>query len=146
MDETTLQILRFSQKGYSCAQIVILLALTPMGTENPMLVRAMAGLAYGCGEGKGSCGVLTGGCCLISLFAAKGRDDETASDRLPVMIAEFSDWFLHSFGAKNGEMTCEAIVGEQGIAAAQQRCGLMVSQVYPKVLEILLSNGFDPAA
>jgi hypothetical protein len=34
-------MMRLSQKGYSCAQILILLALGAMGVENPKLVRVM---------------------------------------------------------------------------------------------------------
>jgi hypothetical protein len=44
MDETTLQMMRLSRKGYSCAQILVLLALEAMGEANPKLVRAMAAL------------------------------------------------------------------------------------------------------
>ncbi len=76
-----IQMMRLAQKGYTCSQILILLALEARGEQNSALVRAAAGLAYGCGTGKGSCGVLTGGSCVIALFAGKGSDEEQESEK-----------------------------------------------------------------
>jgi hypothetical protein len=82
MDDAMIRMMRLAQKGYTCSQILILLALEARAEENPSLVRAAAGLAYGCGTGKGSCGVLTGGSCVIALFAGKGSDEEQESEKL----------------------------------------------------------------
>jgi hypothetical protein len=144
MDGIALEMLRLSRKGYSCAQILILLALEAMGEKNPKLVRAMSGLAHGCGTGVGSCGVLTGGCCLISLYAAKGCDEEMPSDRLPLMLSELTDWFQEMHGRRHGGITCEIIVGKEGVSGAMQRCGQLVTETYAKVMEILTANDFDP--
>lgn len=84
MDDTLIRMLQLGQKGYTYSQIIILLGLEQRGETNPGLVRAMEGLAYGCGSGRGSCGALTGGACLLAFYAGKGSDEETASDRLPV--------------------------------------------------------------
>ena len=56
MDDTMIRMMRLAQKGYTCSQILILLALEARGEQNPSLVRAAAGLAYGCGTGRGAAG------------------------------------------------------------------------------------------
>ena len=145
MNETMIQMARLSQKGYNCSQIILLLAMELRGTTNPDLIRAMAGLGYGCGAGSGSCGVLTGGCCLLALYGAKGADDEEPSDRFMLMLQELSDWFQDTVGSRHGGIECDKIVGEGGPAAARQICGNIVAETYAKVLEILMTNEFDPA-
>ena len=144
MDDYQVQMLRLGSAGYSCSQILIQLALDVRGEENPALVRSMAGLAYGCGGGKGSCGALTGGCCLLALFAGKGDDTERESDRLPLMLNEMSDWFESQVGNQYGGTMCETITGEDGPAAAQERCGAIVGDTFAKAMEILTTHGFDP--
>ena len=144
MDDYQIQMLRLAGSGYSCSQILIRLALDARGEENPALVRSMAGLAYGCGGGKASCGALTGGCCLLALYAGKGDDAETESDRLPLMLNEMSDWFESRVGGQYGGMACETITGEDGPAAARQRCGAIVAETFAKAMEILITHGFDP--
>jgi hypothetical protein len=145
MDDAMIRMMRLAQKGYSCSQIFILLALEARGEQNPGLVRAAAGLAYGFGTGKGSCGVLTGGSCVIGLFAGKGSDGEQESERFPLMLQDLSDWFSKHVGGQYGGIECQAIVGEHGPAASRQRCGAILAETYAKVMEILFINGFDPS-
>jgi hypothetical protein len=145
LNDVMIRMLQLSQKGYGCSQILIRLFLEARGEDNPALVRSMAGLAYGCGGGRASCGTLTGGCCALALYAGKGQDDEEASDRLMLMLQELSDWFWEHVGGLHGGIACETIVGEDGPAAARQRCGVIVADTYAKVLEILAGNGFDPS-
>jgi hypothetical protein len=143
MDDLMIRILQMAHKGYSCSQILILLALEARGEENPALVRAAAGLAYGCGLGKGSCGVLTGGSCVLALFAGKGSDEEQESDKFMLMLQELSDWFSEHVGRQYGGIECQAIVGDEGRGAARQRCGAILVETYAKVMDILISNGFS---
>jgi hypothetical protein len=143
MDDSMIQMMRLAQKGYTCSQILILLALEVRGEQNPALVRAAAGLAYGCGTGKGSCGVLTGGSCVIALFAGKGSDEEQESEKYMMMLQELSDWFSEHVGSQYGGIECQAIVGEEGPASARQRCGGILAETYAKVMEILIANGFE---
>jgi hypothetical protein len=145
MNDLMIRMLQLSQKGYACSQILIRLFLEARGEDNPELVRAMAGLAYGCGTGRATCGTLTGGCCALALYAGKGQDDEAGSERLMLMLQELSDWFEERVGKPNGGIACETIVGAEGPAAARQRCGEIVADTYAKVLEILTANGFDPS-
>jgi hypothetical protein len=143
MDDTMIRMLQLAHKGYSCSQILILLALEARGEQNHALVRAAAGLAYGCGAGKGSCGVLSGGSCVLALFAGKGSDEEQESERFMVMLQELSDWFSERVGGQYGGIECQAIVGDEGPDAARQRCGAILAETYNKVINILISNGFD---
>ena len=144
MDDTMLRMMRLAGKGYSCSQIIILLGLEMRGENNPGLVRAMAGLAYGCGTERGACGVLTGACCLIALYAGKGDDEENESKHLLLMLEELTEWFETGTGCTRGETTCEAIVGDAGPAASRQTCGALVADTYTRVMEILTTHGIDP--
>jgi Putative redox-active protein (C_GCAxxG_C_C) len=144
MEDTQLRMLRLGKKGYTCSQIILLMGLELRAETNPGLVRAMAGLAYGCGSGQGTCGVLTGGCCLLALYAGKGSDEERPSERLTLMLQELTDWFVERAGCDESRISCEAIVGEAGPAASRQRCGAIVADTYAKVMEILVANAIDP--
>ena len=144
MDDTLLRMLQLGQQGYTCGQVIIILGLELRGESNPGLVRAMAGLAYGCGSGRGTCGTLAAGCCLLALYAGKGGDAESGSDRLALMLDELNDWFSQHTGCADRDMSCDAIVGEAGPVASRQRCGAIVADTYAKVMEILAANGIDP--
>jgi hypothetical protein len=144
MDDILISMLQLGRKGYNCSQIIVLLGLELRGETNPLLVRAMGGLAYGCGCGHGTCGVLTGGCCLLALYAGKGRDEEAPSDRLELMLRELNDWFCIHADCDQGDMSCQVIVGEAGPAASGQRCGALLADTYAKVMDILTANGIDP--
>ncbi len=146
MDDLQIRMMRLAAEGYYCSQILLQLALEARGEENPALVRAMAGPAYGCGSGRATCGALTGGCCLLALYAAKGSGTERESDRLFLMLSELADWFEEAVGGRFGGIACETITGEEGPAAARRRCGGIVAETFAKALEILLANDFDPYA
>jgi hypothetical protein len=146
MDDILIRMLQLGQKGYNCSQIIMLLGLELRGETNPRLVRAMGGLAYGCGSGHGTCGVLTGGCCLLALYAGKGSDEEVPSDRYDLMLQELNDWFASRSGCDPGDMSCDAIVGEAGPVASRQSCGALVADTFTKVIEILTANEIDPNA
>jgi hypothetical protein len=145
MDDSAIRLLQLAGKGYTCSQILLLMGLEARGETNPGLVRAMSGLAYGCGTGRGSCGALTGGCCLLALYAGKGSDGESASEQLPAMLQDLTDWFAARLPDPAGALTCEAFVGEDGPAASRPRCGALVAETYGKVLEILQAYEFDPS-
>ena len=144
MDDCQIQMLRLASAGYACSQIIVQLALDAREEETPALERSMAGLAYGCGGGQASCGALTGGCCMLALYAGKGCDDETESDQLPLMLADLTEWFEEQVGARYGGTLCENITGEDGPPAARQRCGEIVGNTFAKAMEILAVHGVDP--
>lgn len=141
MNDTTIAMMRLAGKGYHCSQIIISLALENRGESNPGLVRSMAGLAYGCGSGSGTCGALTGACSVLGLYAGKGSDSEEESEKLLVMMQELTDWFEN----KVEGITCNDVVGEAGPEASRMKCGAIVAETYDQTIEILMSHGFDPA-
>lgn len=140
MDDLLIRMARWGQQGYSCSQILLLLGLEACGQTNDDLVRSMAGLAYGCGAGRATCGALTGGCCLLAFMARDHGKPALAAEQLPMMLQELTDWFEARVGQTYGGIACESIVGEQGTAAARPTCGALVAETFHKVMEILAAN------
>lgn len=145
MDDTTIRVMRLSSQGLYCSQIIMALALETSGRSNPELIRSLAGLAFGGGTGQGSCGVLTGGGCVLGLYAGKAGAGEQESPALMPMLEEFGDWFVAQAQGEGGAVTCSAIMGDDPPRAPQQKCGLMVAQAFGKLMELLTANGFDLA-
>jgi hypothetical protein len=144
MDDTAIRMLQLAHKGYTCSQIVMIMGLELRSEDNPGLVRAMAGLAYGCGSGSGTCGALTGGCCLLALDAAGDSEDPNESGRLVLLLQELTDWFAQRVAGNGQGITCEAIVGPDGPAASRQACGTLVAETFAKVMELLAAENIDP--
>lgn len=142
LDDTTFALLELTQKGYLCSQILLILALRDQGRDNPGLVRAMSGLSRGTAGQLSVCGTLTGAACLLSLYAAKGSDDEQESELLPGMLEELWEWFEETYASPFGGNTCGAILSDG--AEPVQRCGPIVAATYRRCQKILVDNGFDP--
>jgi hypothetical protein len=142
MDDLQLRLLELTSKGYTCSQILLILALELQGKEDFDLIRAMSGLARGSAAGEGTCGTLTGAACLLGLYGGKGCDDEMESERLPGMLEELWDWFEERCASKFGGITCREILADG--AEQSVRCGPLVVETFRKALEILTGNGFDP--
>ncbi|MCB2191127.1 MAG: C-GCAxxG-C-C family protein [Deltaproteobacteria bacterium] len=145
MNDTTIRVMRLAAQGLYCSQILMALALEAAGRANPELIRSLAGLAFGGGTGKGSCGVLTGGCCVLALYAGKAGAGEEEHPTLMPMLEEFGDWFAAQAQC-GGAVSCEAIMGDNAPRQPQQKCGELVAQAFDKVVEMLVANGFDPAS
>lgn len=143
MDDVLIHMMRWGQQGYSCSQILLLMAMQEQGQSNPDLVRTMAGLAFGCGSGHATCGTLTGGCCLLAFKAVDKSDPAQPSEQLPMMLQELTGWFEARIGSSDRDTTCSAIVGEGGAEAARQTCAQLVGDTYTKVMEILADYGVD---
>jgi hypothetical protein len=144
LDDTGLRVMRLRSQGFCCAQILLLLSLEDLGRDNPDLVRAAQGLCFGLGDFAGPCGALSGAALLLGLYAGKGLADEQANGQLPLMLAELSEWFNASIGAKYGGVSCADITGRDEPGPKPERCGPAVAGAYAKVLEILLASGLDP--
>jgi hypothetical protein len=134
-------MLQLAQKGYYCSQILIIMGLEAQCKSNPDLVRAMNGLARGCGEGSCTCGSLTGGCCLLALFAGRGNDEEEPDENYRNMVKELVRWFWHKYGYKYGGLDCMAIQDAESNEPTHQRCWFIMEDVYFKVISILSANG-----
>lgn len=144
MNEYDLDILRLHGQGFCCAQILMHMALDMQGVENCELVRAMSGLCMGFSSPRGACGCLTGAACLLAYYAGKGRADEQPDDRLPLMLAQLSEWFEGYVAERFGGIACSDIVPEGKPNAAI--CGGLIGDCFGRVLTILVDNGIDPAA
>ena len=144
MDLIQMRMMELSYHGYYCSQILLLLGLEAQGKSNPDLIRAMGGLANGCGFSGGPCGTLTGAACLLSLYAGKGTDDEHEDVGLTYLLRDLGAWFTQQYGDRYGDITCEAIAGDR--TEIRQRCGAIVAETYAKVMELLTAGGYDVTA
>lgn len=144
MDDHLIRMMQLGAKGYVCSQILVKMMLEMRGEENAPLIRAMAGPGYGCATGSATCGALVGGCCALALYAGKGSDAETPSEKLPIMLTALSDWFRERVVGPHGGITCDEIVGAGGPVKSQQTCAGIVADTYVKINAILAENGIDP--
>jgi hypothetical protein len=143
MNEYDLDILKLKNQGYCCSQIVLHMALDIQGTRNPGLMRAMTGLCRGYSSELGPCGALTGALCLLAYYAGKGRADEEADERLPLMLSELVHWFEKDATARFGGSNCAQIVSDFKPDLAI--CGGLISGCYGQALTMMVENGIDPA-
>jgi C_GCAxxG_C_C family probable redox protein len=142
MDDMILELMRLKAKGFCCAQIIVILALEAQGTTNADLVRSMGGLCFGISWSGEVCGALSGGACLISLYAGKGGDEEAPDGRYMTMMGELVDWFGRAADDEYGGTRCSEILER---FPDRSICGRIVSDTYKKCMDILVSHGFDPA-
>jgi C_GCAxxG_C_C family probable redox protein len=141
VNDTFLQMIRLKVKGFCCSQIILTLALEAQGKTNADLVRSMGGLCFGINAGE-VCGALSGGACMISLYAGKGSNEETPHDRYILMVDELVNWFKGMADSEYGGTRCDDIVErfpDRGI------CSRIVADTYEKCMDILVKHGFDPA-
>lgn len=138
------RMLELKRQGFFCSQILMQLALDLQGRANPLLVRATHGLAGGLGFTGETCGALTGGVVVLSLYAGKGRPEDEDDPRLMFMIEDLVQWFKAGYGQDYGGVRCDEILA--GDPRAQTtRCPLMVAGTFQKVKDLLVENGFDLA-
>ena len=143
MDDIVLQMMRLKSKGYCCAQIILVLALETQRKTNADLVRLMAGLCFGINWSGEVCGALSGGACLISLYAGKGADEEVPDSQYMTMMGEHVEWFTRAAEDEYGGTRCHEIIEK---FPDRSICSLIVADTYKKCMDILLSHGFDRAA
>ncbi len=142
MTEEMIRMIRLGRQGFHCSQILLIMGLEARGKENPDLVRSMSGLAGGLGFSGEVCGALTGGACLLGLYAGRGSAEEEEDERLNLMISELVEWFSAEYGSAYGGIRCEYIL-EGDPSARSTRCPGMVLGTYNKVRELLVDQGFD---
>jgi len=143
MDELD-RMRELKQQGFFCSQILLILGMELQGKENPDLVAAMNALAGGIGFTGETCGALTGGACLLGLYAGKGTPAQEEDPRLLFMSEDLVRWFKTEFGQKYGGIRCDDILGESGYDMGG-RCPAIVLGTFQKVKELLVEHGFDLA-
>lgn len=142
MTDRFMKMLELSQQGFYCSQILLLMGLEAQGKDIPEVVRAMSGLTGGMGFCGKTCGALTGGACLIGLYAGKGTPEEMEDSRLNEMVKELVEWFEEENLAPYGGIACFDIL-ENNPANRMMRCPQLVLQTLSKVEEILTKGGYD---
>jgi len=142
-----MDILPMAARGYCCSQILGLLALAAQGREDAGLVRALGGLCHGIAESGGSCGILTGGACVLSLYVGRGADSETPHERAALVLSTFADWFIERTGREYGGSTCAAILGDGPDGKPgkpdMSRCGNLLAEAWAIIVSILAENELD---
>lgn len=142
MTDAFMKLVELSQAGFYCSQILLIIGLEAQGKENPDLVRAMSGLNGGLGFCGKTCGALTGGACLIGLYAGKGAAEEMEDSNLNNMIKEFVEWFEQEASSLYGGSECNTIL-ENNPLNRTSRCPKLVLNTLTKVEEILAANGYN---
>jgi C_GCAxxG_C_C family probable redox protein len=132
------------QQGFFCSQMLIILGLELQGKTNPDLVRCMHSLAGGLGFTGDLCGTLTGGACLLGLYAGKGLPEQEEDPRLMFMIEDLVKWFKEGYGAEYGGICCDDIL-QDNAKNRQTRCPALIAGTFQKVKDLLVENGFDLA-
>ena len=137
MDEFELRIEELFLDGYHCSQIMLMLSLEMRGEENPELIRALGGLGVGmfC---ERTCGTLTGACCLIGSFGAKGAAGDVPALPYRQMCRSLVEWFEREFGS----IECREIVGSDR-ASIMQKCPALLAATFSRCLEMLEDQGVD---
>ena len=130
-----INILKLHRQGLCCSQIMVRLVLDLMDRDNPDLVNFARGLCLGQGSKGGTCGILSAGICILSLYVP---DD-------PDLGALLRDTFITDFRTLSGEATaCGDITGPLYPQMDPERCGTLLSRAHARLLEILAENGIDP--
>lgn len=144
MTDVFLKMVELSQAGFFCSQILLIIGLEAQGKDNPDVVRAMSGLVGGIGFCGKTCGTLTGGACLIGLYAGKGTAEEMEDRLVNDMIRELVEWFETETSSQYGGIACDNIL-EKNPTNRAARCPQLMLKTLGKVEEILVANGYDLA-
>lgn len=143
MDDAIFRLMKLKAQGFCCAQMILLLALEAQGKTNADLVRSVGGLCFGINDSGEVCGALSGGACLISLYAGKGSDEEIADGRCTPMLSELVNWFKEAADEEYGGTRCDEILDK---FPDRSMCGRIVADTFEKCMDILVNHGIDPAS
>lgn len=143
MDDLIFRLIKRKAQGYCCAQIILILALEAQGKTNTDLVRSVGGLCFGINGSGEVCGALSGGACLISLYAGQGSNEEAPDDLYSKMMGEFVEWFGRVAIDEYGGTRCDEILEK---FPDRSICGRIVADTYGECMNILASHGYDTAA
>lgn len=141
MNDDAFRVLDLAMQGFQCSQILVQISLEARGKENPELLSAMSGLTGGMGCGK-TCGALTGGCCVLGLYAGKSSAEHNADDRLQTMQTSFVEWFESEYTARYGSIECVGIV-QDDMRNRMARCPTIVMESLEKLKEILDEHNYE---
>ena len=142
-NEELFRVFDLSLQGYSCGQVLALMALEAQQKSAPELVRAVSGLVAGLGAGK-ICGALSGGCCVLGMYAGKGSAEEQEDSRLPLMLTQLVEWFESTYKPQFDGINCTDIIQDDA-RLKMERCPQIIMDTFAKVKNILTQNQYDLA-
>lgn len=145
MNDKAFDIYKLSSQGFCCTQILLKLALEEEENENKDLIKAVNGLCGGIGFSKKTCGVVTGGVCILSLYAGKGEALERCSESFSQMINEYMEWFEEEFESSEcGDIIGAHVINDsEGNVSYPVKCGDILIKGYEKLQEILYKYEYD---
>ncbi len=114
-------------RGFCCAEAILRFGLDLRREENEQMAATASGLCAGMRSGA-TCGALTGGVLLLSLF------DKTAATGF--MIPNLVAWFDQTYGREYGSMDCRDIAGEQ-MQHTGERCKAITLAVCEECVRLL---------
>lgn len=136
-----------SDKGYCCSQILALLILGAQDKENSELVRALGGLCHGIGQSGDACGILTGGCCVISYLMGSDGKEDAALPEAKIVQEEFVDWFRSFCEKKWGSIHCSTMINEDDPKGPDKSyCRVLLAEAWMRLLGILTLHNIAYAA
>ena len=130
LDGPYLDIISLRQSGLCCSQIMVKLILNDLGRDNPELIRSVAALCFGGSQISGTCGVLTGAACALSLCLGSDTGREQASPDLPLLLSELADWFTARVNSPAGGTSCAEILSA---SPNKQGCSLLLIATLEKL-------------
>ena len=133
MNDAAREIVRLSQEGYCCSQIMVQMGLDAMGDDNPQLLDAVKGLCGGLYSGM-ICGTLTGAACLLSLY-----DKEKAKS---YMIPKLVEWFNETYTKLYGGIRCDCIIDGNPMTR-MERCPKIMEETFEKCRSLLAECGHE---
>lgn len=145
MNDDAFRVFKLTSQGFCCTQTLIKMVLEDEEKENVDLIKAVHGLCGGIAYTKKTCGVLTGGICILGLYAGKGEPSKPCDDNYMNMMKEYINWFEEEFE----KTECIDLVGAQEIEDDSAnmnypvKCGETLLKSYEKIQQILSEYGFD---
>ena len=135
--------MQLASAGLCCSQVVMQLALSTEGVENPQLVRSVAGLCNGTPMGGGACGAFTGACCLLGLYGGCDQNGDSRGEEghLDAMLDEFSLWFQDYCRERHKSISCQSILDNR--APSPHICGNLIKDCYLKAVEVIQAHGYS---
>jgi len=136
-----------SAKGYCCSQVLALLILSAQGKENEDFVRSLAGLCHGIGQSGSTCGILTGGCCVLSYLVGPETENDPGAGAAQIVFEEYVDWFNDTCAEKWGSTLCSDILDEDNPSGPNKKhCRELLASAWIRILGILTMHNIAYAS
>lgn len=127
-----------AEEGYCCSQILAQLILRAQGKENDDLVRSLAGLCHGIGQSGDTCGILTGGACILSYLMGADKKNDPATIQTHMILDDFLDWFNTLCEEQYGSNHCYDIIGSNKAEGPNKKhCRELITKSWVHIIGLL---------